>query len=122
MPRKVQERPKSTLAAMSLEGTMPMVRPMASCLVSRGQFTTIDIPGATRTVANGINARGDIVGRYDIAGVGHGFLLSEDELTTIDSPGATLTAATAINPRRDIVGHYRSVDGKEHGFLLGKLS
>jgi hypothetical protein len=51
--------------------------------------------------------------------MGHGFLLSRGEVTTIDFPDATLTAATAINARGDVVGHYTSVDGKEHGFLLG---
>ena len=33
-------------------------------LLSHGQFTTVDFPGALGTLANGINASGDIVGRY----------------------------------------------------------
>ncbi len=46
-------------------------------LLSGGEFTSIDIPGATFTTAIGINPRGDIVGRYDDAdGVTHGYLLS----------------------------------------------
>jgi hypothetical protein len=45
-------------------------------LLSGGEFTSIDFPGASGTVASGINPRGDIVGFYVSAGVGHGFLLS----------------------------------------------
>ena len=45
-------------------------------MTARG-FATIDIPGARTTVANGINARGEIVGAYSDAGNRfHGFLLS----------------------------------------------
>jgi hypothetical protein len=43
---------------------------------AQGTFTTIDVPGAVRTVATAINPQGDIVGRYVSAdGVVHGFLL-----------------------------------------------
>jgi hypothetical protein len=34
-------------------------------LYSGGSFTPIDVPGSTDTFANGINASGQIVGRYD---------------------------------------------------------
>ncbi len=46
-------------------------------LLSRGEFTTIDFPGARSTSAFGINARGDIVGGYNLGA--HGFLLSRRE-------------------------------------------
>ena len=37
-------------------------------------FTTIDVPGATATIAFGINNRGQIVGLYaDVSGALHGF-------------------------------------------------
>ena len=39
-------------------------------------FTTIDFPGASSTIAVGVNPRGDIVGQNITAGVSHGFLLS----------------------------------------------
>ena len=49
-------------------------------LLSRGEFTSIDFPGANFTVAFGITPRGNIVGRYFSAdGVGHGYLLSREE-------------------------------------------
>ena len=37
-------------------------------------FTPIDVPGASFTLARGINPRGDIVGDYSDGGFSHGFL------------------------------------------------
>jgi probable HAF family extracellular repeat protein len=77
-------------------------------------FETIDPPGSVDTFVRGINARGDIVGRFlDAAGAAHGFLLSDGVFTTIDFPGATRTAANGINARGEIVGIHDS-----HSFLL----
>src|SRR5262249_44964204 len=92
-------------------------------------FTTIDFPGAAATMASGINPRGDIVGRYTLAGTIHGYLLSGGEFTTIDVPNATFTQANGINPRGDIVGVYRlggttgctvSVSPPCRGYLLSR--
>jgi uncharacterized membrane protein len=41
-----------------------------------GVFTSLDVPGAETTSANGINARGDIIGAYWLASGWHGFLLT----------------------------------------------
>jgi hypothetical protein len=38
---------------------------MHGYLLSQGMFHSIDVPGAIFTVAIDINARGDIVGRYN---------------------------------------------------------
>ena len=76
-------------------------------------FTTIDVPGATGTVALGINNRGQIVGEIG----SHGFLLDRGTFTTIDVPGATFTGAFGINDRGQIVGDYQA-GGTVHGFLL----
>ena len=78
-------------------------------------FTTIDVPGATATVASGINNRGQIVGDY-FAGdfVLHGFLLDKGTFTTIDVAGALETHALGINDRGEIVGFYNGV----HGFVM----
>jgi uncharacterized membrane protein len=51
-------------------------------LLSEGRFTSIDVPGATFTFADGINSEGDIVGAYTTdpklpATTYHGFLLRE---------------------------------------------
>jgi len=83
------------------------------------RFVKIDFPNATETLANGINARGDIVGRYsDTEGVFHGFLLRKGVFSTIDFPGASLTAAFALNARGDIAGRFVDANGIDHGFLL----
>src|SRR5215468_8208510 len=69
-------------------------------------FTTIDPPGATHSLASGINDAGQIVGWYT-TGVGgyHGFLLDVDgSYTTIDVPGAIATYAEGINAAGQIVG------------------
>ncbi len=82
------------------------------------RFVKIDFPNSTETLANGINARGDIVGRYaDADGVFHGFLLRKGVFSTIDFPGASFTAAFALNARGDIAGHFLDANGIEHGFL-----
>src|SRR5262245_42704707 len=83
------------------------------------RFVRIDFPNSTETLANGINARGDIVGRYaDAEGIFHGFLLRKGVFSTIDFPGASLTAAFALNARGDIAGRFVDADDIDHGFLL----
>lgn len=45
-------------------------------VLSRGQLSTIDVPGAAATSLTAIHARGDIVGGYtDTSGHTHGLLL-----------------------------------------------
>jgi len=48
-------------------------------LSRRGDFTSIDVPGACQTQAEAINSRGDIAGSYDECGAPSGFLLSRAE-------------------------------------------
>src|SRR2546423_4136962 len=69
---------------------------------------------APQTVANGINADGDIVGFFtDGVGKQHGFLLKGGQFTTVDVPGAIVgvvgtlpTTANGISPAGEIVGNY----------------
>jgi probable HAF family extracellular repeat protein len=81
-------------------------------------FTTIDVPGATETVARGINETGQIVGWFIDAmdGHTHGFLKDGTTFTTIDVPGATQTIASGINEAGQIVGWFIDARG-EHGFV-----
>jgi probable HAF family extracellular repeat protein len=86
-------------------------------------FTTLEVLGAVSTNAQGINARGDVVGIYtDTSGLNHGFLWSGGEFATIDVPEARVTAARAIGPNGEIVGTYQRVGESgnipSHGFLL----
>jgi uncharacterized membrane protein len=118
----------STIGACSdgTAPTLPAARADVALKHSRdraedGTFTTIDMPGATATVAFAINDEGVIVGRYASAGRTHGFVRSTaGELTTIDFPGAGFTVAGAVNNRGDIVGWYTlpASSAIRHGFLL----
>jgi probable HAF family extracellular repeat protein len=66
----------------------------------------------TPTIANSINANGQIVGYYqDSNHVQHGFLDNNGIYTTIDPPGSVGTIATAINSGGQIVGVYDPVGG-----------
>jgi uncharacterized membrane protein len=101
-------------------------------LLSKGTTVTqIDYPGTDPivrpdtdyTVAEGINAAGDVVGFYGLGGTEHGFYLSQGVYTTIDYPGATLTNARGINSEGDIVGLYTNdpeLNGPYHGFRRSK--
>src|ERR1700682_5896042 len=87
-------------------------------------FTTIDVPGATATVARDISPTGDaIVGtRQDAVRQSHGFELRNGVYTTIDFPSdiatkVTLTETNAIVREDDVVGAYRSAN-KFHGYRL----
>jgi uncharacterized membrane protein len=83
-------------------------------------FTTVDVPGASNTLALDINDGGVIVGRYLGAGHTHGFVRqTTGELATIDFPGAGFTVAAAINRRGDIVGQYAlpTAPTARHGYL-----
>jgi len=83
------------------------------------RFVKIDFPDAVATIASGINARGDIVGRYDdVNGVTHGFLLRKGIFSSIDFPNASFTSARAINARGDIAGRIHDANGIDHAFLL----
>jgi uncharacterized membrane protein len=89
--------------------------------ISLGTITTINVPGATGTLAADINASGFIVGRYASAGRTHGFLRTpEGDYFTIDFPGSSFTVAAAINDHGDIAGQYTfsTEPSKRHGFLL----
>lgn len=90
---------------------------MPGFLLRNGAFTTIEFSGASFTTAQGINARGDIVGYFgEASGLIHAFLLHDGAFTTIDVPGTTVTRGRGINARGRIVGD----DGAKHihGFQL----
>jgi uncharacterized membrane protein len=81
---------------------------------------TIDLPGASRTLALDINQRGEIVGRYTSAGQNHGFFRdARGNITTIDYPGSSFSVASSINDRGDILGWYSlpTDPTTRHGFV-----
>lgn len=83
-------------------------------------FRTVEVPAANRTVASGIDDRGQIVGYYDDSTGTHGFVLRDDGFATIDFPGATFTVALGIGAHGELVGSYR-MPGEPavnfHGFV-----
>jgi hypothetical protein len=82
--------------------------------------TSFDFPGAISTECGGINAAGDIVGRYvSPDGKLHNYLLRKGEFTSIDFPGdVDFTDVAWINSRGQIVGTYGFVDGKVLAYVL----
>lgn len=90
-------------------------------MFSRGQFTTLAVPGAGSTNARGINDRGDIVGHSFLPGspISHAFLYRNGTFSTIDFPQESdRHTASGINNAGDIVGTFRDASGKYHGFLF----
>jgi uncharacterized membrane protein len=81
-----------------------------------GSFTTIDVPGATRTSAYGINKSGQIVGWFRDAFGDHGFLDTGGSFTTFNVPGAIDTYGYGINDSGQIVGSFVDAAGS-HGFV-----
>ena len=79
-------------------------------LLDGGTFTTIDVPFAEARAnfssAQGINARGDIVGIWLLPGVGpRGYLLeAHGGFSTIEVPGTRETRPRSINASGEIVG------------------
>jgi probable HAF family extracellular repeat protein len=85
-------------------------------------FSPIDYPGASGTIAYGINDAGAIVGPYyDTAGYAYGFVYKGGDFTPFNVPGAYgYTHPAGINNVGDIVGtfYYASdPDAGCHGFL-----
>jgi probable HAF family extracellular repeat protein len=60
-------------------------KPTHGFLDSGGNFTTIDVPGATQTCAYGINDLGQIVGLFSDSTGTHGFLASPGDSTAVTS-------------------------------------
>jgi hypothetical protein len=74
--------PKGDIAGTYCDGApcTPTSTDVHGFLLSRGEFTSVNVPGAVSTAAFAVNPRGDIVGFYDdTSGRRHGFLLSHHE-------------------------------------------
>jgi len=90
-------------------------------LLSQGVYTTLDVPDAAFTVAEGINNAGQIVGLYLGAdGNVYGFSYTNGVYTTVGIPAITDTEVYSINAKSEIAGTYWDADDVTHGFI-GKL-
>jgi hypothetical protein len=74
------DRMRSVLAALVL---VLAASPLRAAALT---FVAIDVPGASRTAALGINPQGEVVGWYDSGDQVHGYLFDRGEFTTIDPP------------------------------------
>jgi uncharacterized membrane protein len=89
----------------------------------RGNFKTLDFPGALQSSAQSINDHGQIVGIYSPGTSSgrfpdaHAFLLENGVFTNIDVPGAAFTTVNQIDNRGRIVGAYGDAAGLLHGYL-----
>jgi probable HAF family extracellular repeat protein len=83
-----------------------------------GEFSEIDVSGASTTIPFGINDRGDVTGVYiDAGGSLRSFVRdARGDVTRIDVSGASETAAYDINNRGEIVGYYIDSGGVQHGY------
>ena len=82
-------------------------------------FTTIDVPNATATAANG-NSTHEIAGDFfDAKEIDHGFVLNNGVFTTINVPGAVNTSINGINASGRLAGTWD--DGNiSHAFFEDK--
>ena len=88
-------------------------------LYSGETYTTVDVPGALSTEADGINDFGHIVGTYFSAGKFHGYIYRNGTFTTLDDPlGTTETVPQGINNADQVVGFYLASTGAFHGFFV----
>ena len=78
-------------------------------------FTTIDVPGSTRTEVIGINNNGTMVGAYNSGGKDIGFIYDGSTFTDF-SIGTYKTRIYDINDDGTFVGFYMRDDGAYYGF------
>jgi uncharacterized membrane protein len=88
-------------------------------LADNFNYTTIDFPGASTTLAAGINGSGQIVGGYQLPdGSRHGFLDAGGVFSTVDDPNATSGSENVgINDSGQIVGAY-NLNSPEAGHIF----
>ena len=80
-------------------------------------FHNFDYPGATGTIAAGIDLAGDIVGEWEDASmVDHGFLL-KGARSSRQTPRARQTTAIGINDSGAISGYFTDASSLFHGFI-----
>jgi len=87
-------------------------------LDSGASFTIFDVPGATLTLAAGVNSAGVISGEWsDSVPKQHAFIFSGGVFTSIDFPLATSTNVIGINDSNEVAGFYGDAANVNHGFL-----
>ncbi len=85
-----------------------------------GVYTTINKPGASLTIVNGISAPGQRAGTYLDATGFHAYFWSKGVFITLDPPESIRTLGGFLNAQGQVVGTYRTNDQKRHGFIWRK--
>jgi hypothetical protein len=127
-PRGAKVGPSLTAAAINGSGDIAgfFATPAGATdgFVKDGQhFTDLAFPGASATMALGINGDGEVVGTYTMgagsAAVMHGFTWTASHgFSSLDDPnGVGTTIINGINDRGDLVGFYTDTAGNTDGFL-----
>ncbi len=96
-------------------------------LSKKGMLTILDFPGASDTVAWGINESGTVVGYFDVYFQGnlvadHGFVWNNGRFSQVDFPGSGDTGLGGINNRGDFVGSWDTGPTATvgHGLIFSK--
>ena len=101
--------------------TNPVTGNMDGFLLRDGQFTDLAVPGASTTMALGVNNFDEVVGVYTPSGTSalHGFTwTARHGFTTVDDPkGIGTTTINGVNDFGQLVGFYVDGKGNTDGFL-----
>lgn len=97
-------------------------------LLNSAGVTTLDFPGASDTIAFGINELGTVAGYWDILDSAgnllayHGFTWKNGAFSQVDVPGAVDTGVDGINAAGDLVGSWDSgvTSPIAHGFVFSR--
>jgi probable HAF family extracellular repeat protein len=85
-------------------------------------FTTIDVPKATATAANG-NSTHEIAGEFDDSGgITHGFVLNKGVFTQINVPNVANTLINGINALGQLAGTWFDDPAMPHAFFYNNGS
>jgi len=88
-------------------------------LLTSSGLSALDFPGASETLPQYLNDKGDVVGYFiDNLGLPHGFLYSQGHWTQIDFPGSSDTILFGINAQGDMVGAFDATQPITHGFTF----
>jgi len=95
-------------------------------LLNDAGITTLDFPGASDTIAFGINESGTVAGYWDLLDAFgnliayHGFTWRSGIFSEVDFPGAIDTGVTGINAAGDLVGFWDTGVASPigHGFVF----
>jgi hypothetical protein len=84
--------------------------------IAAGTWTALNKPGANETQIRAINGN-NIVGRYSIGNVWHGFIYNGGTWTTLDMPGAGGSTYVYGISGSNIAGNYNDASSRSHGFI-----